>query len=248
MLAAALGVLGPNLLATYLYGSAVQGGLQRWSDLDLLVVTERAMTRDHQRELISRIVPLSRFGVRPATWRPVELTVVVRDEIVPWRYPPRHDFQYGEWLGEELGDGRITPVPAANPDLAILLTTVRDGGRPLLGPAASELLAPVPADDLRHAMLDGLDGLLADLDGDERNVILTLARIWMTLVTGEIRSKDAAAGWALQRLPLAHRAVLERARAIYLDQAPETWDRLSERIGPCVAHLVGEVRGAAGEH
>ena len=34
------------------------------------------------------------------------------------------------------------------------------------------------------AMLGGIDPLLADLDDDTRNVVLTLARIWSTLGTG----------------------------------------------------------------
>ena len=78
-------------------------------------------------------------------------------------------------------------------------------------------------------MLEGIDPLLADLDDDTRNVVLTLARIWTTLGTGEFRSKDAAADWALERLPEEHRAVLARARAIYLGDEPERWDDLRPR-------------------
>ena len=42
-------------------------------------------------------------------------------------------------------------------------------------------------------MLDGVPSLMADLADDTRNVLLTLARIWTTVATGEIRSKDEAA-------------------------------------------------------
>ena len=81
-------------------------------------------------------------------------------------------------------------------------------------------------------MLEGIGPLLADLDDDTRNVVLTLARIWTTLGTGEFRSKHAAADWALERLPEEHRAVLARARAIYLDDEPERWDDLGRACGP----------------
>ena len=77
------------------------------------------------------------------------------------------------------------------------------------------------------------DALLADLGGDTRNVILTLARIWSTVARGDIRSKDAAADWALDRLPGEHRPVLARARAIYLGHEEERWDDLRPR-GPAV--------------
>ena len=91
------------------------------------------------------------------------------------------------------------------------------------------------------AMLGGIDPLLADLDDDTRNVVLTLARIWSTLGTGAFHSKDAAADWALERLPPEHRAVLARARAIYLGAEPERWDDLRPRLRPHVDHVVGEI-------
>ena len=247
MVAVAIDVLGSNVLAACLYGSAVAGGLRRRSDLDVVVILQHAMTPDQRRDLIERLTPTSRLGQRPAAWRPVELTAVVLDEIRPWRYPPPHDFQYGEWMRDELEVGDTPTKAATNPDLAVLITTLLETGQSLLGPPPEDLLDPVPAADLRRAMLDGLDGLLADLEGDERNVILTLARIWTTLVTGAIRPKDEAADWVLERLPREHRPVLERARAVYLDQAPEGWDDLAERIGPFVDHILGEIRRAAAE-
>ena len=65
-------------------------------------------------------------------------------------------------------------------------------------------------------MHDVIPDLIADLDGDVRNVLLTLARVWFTLDTGTIAPKDVAADWALQRLPEGRGAALGRARAGYL--------------------------------
>jgi streptomycin 3"-adenylyltransferase len=90
-------------------------------------------------------------------------------------------------------------------------------------------------------MLDGIPGLLSDLDGDERNIVLTFARIWTTLATGVIRSKDAAADWALPLLPPEHRAVLVHARSIYLGDAPEEWGDLLPRVRPHVDHVIGAI-------
>ena len=87
-----------------------------------------------------------------------------------------------------------------------------------------------------------LDSLLADLPTDTRNVVLTLARMWSTVATGEIRSKTDAAAWVLDRLPARHRPVLERARAIYLDEAVEGWADLEPRLAPFAAHVAAEIR------
>ena len=90
-------------------------------------------------------------------------------------------------------------------------------------------------------MIADIEGLLADLDTDSRNVVLTLARIWSTVATGAIRSKDAAADWALERLPQQHRAVLARARAIYLGDEEERWDDLGPSVRPHADHVAGEI-------
>ncbi len=119
---------------------------------------------------------------------------------------------------------------------------VLQADRPLFGPPPVEVLDPVPTADVRRALLDVIPSLLDDLDGDEANVLLTLARIWTTLATGVIRPKDAAADWALPRLPPEHRDVLEHARAIYLGDAAEEWSGLGPRVRPHVDHVLCEIR------
>lgn len=110
---------------------------------------------------------------------------------------------------------------------------------PLYGPPPADLLDPVPHEDLRRAIVAGVPELLGELDTDTRNVLLTLARIWTTLATGAIRAKDAAADWALPRLPAEHRHVLAHARAIYLGEADERWDHgTAAGVRACADFLV----------
>jgi streptomycin 3"-adenylyltransferase len=222
---------GAMLVGASLYGSAVSSGLRPDSDLDLFGVLSRRLTDGEKRVLVDGLVPLSWRCLRPATWRPVELTLVVQSEVRPWRYPPHFEFQYGEWLRGELVSGNLAPWPPVNPDVAVLLTMVLGSGRPLLGPPAADLLDPVPHDDLVRAMRDEVPSLLDDLDSDTRNVLLTLARIWTTVATGGIRSKHAAADWVLARLPEAHRPVLELARDAYLGVAEDrSYDRGAVKV------------------
>ena len=122
---------------------------------------------------------------------------------------------------------------------------VLETGEPLLGPAAATLLAPVPRGDVVRASVDGIDGFLDKLEDDTRNILLTLARIWLTVATGSIGAKDAAADFALQRLPLVHRPVLAHARAVYRGEATENWRELQPAVRPCAERLVAEVRRAA---
>jgi streptomycin 3"-adenylyltransferase len=229
-------VLGADLAGAYLHGSAVLGGPGPGSDVDVLAVTRRPTTHAQRRALVEGLFPISGGGSPP-----VELAVVVQSEVRPWRYPPRGEFLYGEWLRADFERGE-TPAPVPSPDLALLITVVLLGDTPLYGPPPADLLDPVPPGDLVRAMAAAVPDLLGDLDWDTANVILTFARIWTTLATGEIRRKDAAADWVLPRLPEPHRPVLAHARAIYLGAVPDRWDEdLRARVRPHLDQVLAQI-------
>lgn len=233
-------VLGVEVVGAYLHGSAVLGGLHPASDVDVLVVSRRSLTAGERRALLAGLL---RVSGRTGGLRPVELTVVVESEVRPWRYPPTGDFLYGEWLREEFAAGG-PPRPEPMADLAIVLTMVRAGDHALAGPPPARVLDPVPYEDVARAAAAGVPALLAELADDTRNVLLTLARIWCTLATGEIRPKDAAAAWAIGRLPPEHRPVLEHARRLYLGSryAEEIWSaELRARVRPYADAVAAEI-------
>lgn len=103
--AAVVDVLGDDLLGLYLYGSAVAGGLHRDSDIDVFAVVDRSLDGDVRTTLADSLLRLSGRWPRSGPARPVELTVVVHDDLVPWRFPPRVNFGYGEWLRAEFEQG-----------------------------------------------------------------------------------------------------------------------------------------------
>jgi streptomycin 3"-adenylyltransferase len=238
-------VLGDAALGAWLYGSAVDSRLRPSSDLDVLVVSTRATSEADRRPLIDGLLPISGARAADGPARSIELTIVVQADIRPWRYPPRLDFQYGDWWRAEFEHGDLAPWTSPNPDLAILLASVRERAHTLFGPPVVDIVAPVARVDVVRAMLDSIPDLLADLDDDTRNVVLTLARVWTTLATGEIRSKDAAADWALEQLPEEHRPVLTRARDGYLGGEAGRWDDRRHEVGRHVDHVVARIRAEA---
>lgn len=231
-------VMRDALVGACLHGSAVMGGLHPTSDVDVLAVVARPTTAAERRAVVERLLEISGARASRGPARPVELVVVAIAEVRPWRYPPRGELLYGEWLRDAFERGEISP-PAPMPDLAVLVTMARRGNHALLGPSPSEILDPVPAADLRRSIVAGIPGLLADLEADTRNVLLTLARAWLTLATGEIAPKDAAAAWALPRLAAEHRAVMARAREMYLAGLDDDgWGDLRPAARACADGIV----------
>lgn len=232
--------LGDNLVAAYLFGSCVAGGLRPQSDLDLLVAVDRPVVGAARLALVGALLRMSGRHAVFGPSRPLEVSVVVVHEVRPWRFPPRCDLIFGEWLRDDLEAGRIAPS-APSPDLAILLSTLLEHHRLLAGRPAAQVFDPVPAGDLRRAIADCLPSLLGNLRGDERNVILTLARMWVTLATGTIVPKDAAAAWVLARLPAALAPVLELARAAYLGERDDDWSVRGTEVDAFASHAAGAV-------
>ncbi|HFD7246647.1 TPA: aminoglycoside adenylyltransferase family protein, partial [Streptococcus pyogenes] len=139
------------------------------------------------------------------------------NEVVPWRYPARRELQFGEWLREDILEGVFEPA-ALDADLAILITKARQHSIALVGPVAQKVFMPVPEHDFLQVLSDTLKlwNTHEDWENEERNIVLTLARIWYSTETGGIVPKDVAAEWVLERLPAEHKPILVEARQAYL--------------------------------
>ena len=240
-------VLGEAVCAAYLYGSAVAGGLRPSSDLDILVVSDHSLNRDAQASIIRRLLPISGRHAIGGPARSLELSIVARPALAPWRYPPNIELQYGDWMRAEFERGELPEWPKADPDVAILIEAARRASVPLFGEPVASVLEPVPQTDLVRAMRDTVPLLMPGiLEGsDIRNGLLTLARIWTTLATGEIRPKDEAASWVLVHLPEEHKAVLAHALATYRGESLESWYALGPRLRPHVDYVVAQIYGLA---
>ena len=120
-------------------------------------------------------------------------------------------------LRHDILSGTFEPA-VLDHDLAILLTKARQHSLALLGPSAATFFEPVPKEHFSKALFDTIAQWNAESDwkGDERNVVLALARIWYSASTGLIAPKDVAAAWVSERLPAEHRPLICKARAAYL--------------------------------
>ncbi len=237
-------VFGQDLLGVYLYGSLIIGGLQKYSDIDLFVVANRPTTYEERTKLVANLLLIS--GVYAKSPKPpIEMTIVVKSEINPWQYPPRFDFQYGDWLRAEFESGNIEPWPSKEmPDLALLITQVLLANKILLGSDPDKLLCKIPYCDFLAATKNALGSLIADIHSDTRNVLLTYARIWRVVETDALCSKPSAAAWAINRLPEIYKPVMKRACAICIGEENENWDDITALIQPTADYMIGQINHA----
>jgi streptomycin 3"-adenylyltransferase len=241
--------LGGDLRGIHLFGSALDGGLKPCSDLDLMVSVARPPPKAVQRALLRELLSHSAWPGSSRVLRALEVTLVSLSELVPWRYPPRREMQFGEWLREDIRAGRYEPARPDH-DLAILITKLHRHSVALFGPPAGDLFEDVPVSDFRQSLADTISQWNApsDWSGHERDVILALARIWYSARTGEITSKERAAAWAADRLPAEHRVLVERAAKAYLGGKEDVLAGTLEEVARTIAFCKGEVERELGRH
>ena len=215
-----------KILGIYLYGSATMGRLRPDSDLDILILIEQHLDARERKFLTERLLALSVYPAC-AEKRPLEVTVLSKNDIVPWKFPPKCEYMYGEWLRHDMEKG-IYPQAYHDPDVAILLWQAQKKSLTLKGADIKDIVPLIPFADIKKAIRLCLPTLIAAFAGDERNVLLTLARMWYTIKTEEVATKDVAAQWALSRIPKNISHILETAREAYLGKAHDDWKEIGE--------------------
>jgi predicted nucleotidyltransferase len=234
-------VLGNDLIAVYLHGSAVAGDLHPQSDIDLLAVTARPIEEAQRRRLIAALVKIS--GRHPALrGRPrcLEVMVFLEAELTTPAYPARAEFIYGEWLRDAFEAGQV-PGPLSDPENTLVLAQAGKQARPVFEPHGKVLFPAISPAHVRCAMREALPALVGNLVGDERNVLLTLARMWRTAVEGDFVSKDAAAIWAAARMPAPEAATLGLAADAYRGKAEDDWKHRQTEAGRAADYLAQTV-------
>lgn len=246
--------LPQQLLGLYLCGSAARGELTPHSDIDLLAVTERSLDQAQREALTAALLRISGWSghgeqfPEAANRRPVEFSVFVLGDIDHGSYPPRADFQYGEWLRAEFLSGAV-PQPFEDPDLLLLLEDARQNHRPLSSPDLQTFLASPPPGLLSRACRDALPALLKDLRTDTRNVLLTLARMAVTVSTGRIVAKDDAAAHLTPALSQAESALLLRAAEEYRGATVVDWEQQRATASSAAGLLESMIRiGSTGDN
>lgn len=147
---------------------------------------------------------------------------------------------YGEWLRGEMEAGEY-PQACNDPDIMILLWQARKNSITLKGAESKELIPAIPFHEIKKAIRFSLPGLISSFKGDERNVLLTLSRMWFTLVTEEITTKDVAAKWVILKLPERFLPLLTTAKEAYLGNLSDEWETVEKEAMALVEYMKKQI-------
>lgn len=233
--------LGPLLKAVYLHGSAVGRGLRKHSDVDLLAVVEGELPDSIRSDLLTDLKATS--GLYPSDHlgrRPLEIIIFQAVDLERLSYPARTEFVYGEWLRDAYTNGEV-PQAEFSPEFTLVLAQARREAVPLLGPELTKFVEDIPFQTIRRAIGDLLPELISSAEGDERNVLLTLARMWRTLATNQFVSKDEAADWVGPNLSDQAACILSTARDAYLGERKDDLHLRPKEVSRAIEELQSQI-------
>jgi streptomycin 3"-adenylyltransferase len=233
--------LGKNLIGVYLYGSILHGGLQKYSDIDILAVCSKKLSQDYKKRIAHSLLKISGIYLRDSK-RCLEVTIINISDINPWQYPPFCEFQYGEWLRDAFESNQQTVYQSQRmADLAMIIAQAKLKSKTLFGVHADKVLLDIPHLDLMRSMVDQIPSLIDGLIDDTRNCLLTLSRIWCSISTNKIGSKTQASDWAMHQLPPELKPILKNANLIYLGKSEDHWSDKISQVNDCARYMVNEI-------
>ena len=205
--------LKTNLLGVYLNGSMVLNSFdEKISDIDMIGIIDNFLSAEEKIELGSLLLALHR------TPCPVEILLIVKEHLIPWQYPPICHFYFSDYFIEQyrqflLGENlthRLLTINSNTLNITAPVKIVKEKGLCLYGMAINDLFPDIPDSDFWDAISINAYGYdtASDNNAHRAYAILQLCRILSYRETGEILSKQEAAAWAINTLPVKFEAII----------------------------------------
>ena len=205
-------ILEEQLAGIYIHGSLANGGFDAHSDIDVIFMTTDHVsdeTFEALKEMHKQIAQMD------SPWAIQLEAAYIPEDAIRRADPPNIRYPH-----LDRGHGEILHQMAPDRDWNIPRHILRERGIVIIGPDPKTLIDPVPPDELRQAVREGLpvwftpilnDPSEISKRGDQSFFVLSICRMLYTLEHGEILSKQAAAEWALEHLDAKWKPLIERA-------------------------------------
>jgi predicted nucleotidyltransferase len=208
------GIMQDQLIGMYLFGSLAIGDFDLHSDIDILFVTEQAISEEVFQDLFEIH---QRISTIDSPWAvQLEVSYIPKDALR--RFDPANN----NHPHIDRGPGEKLSLMQHDADWNVQRYILRERGITVTGPDPKTLIDPVSPADLRWAGSEVLqkwfrhfleDPAPLKSRGYQSYTVLTMCRILYTYEHGEIVSKPAAAAWVKQNLSKEWIGLIERAWA-----------------------------------
>ncbi|MER2262308.1 MAG: aminoglycoside adenylyltransferase domain-containing protein [Psychrobacillus sp.] len=205
-------VIGDNTVGFYLHGSLALGGFNPISsDIDLLVVTEKALTLHEKLTLTEFFLKWSK---KPF---PIEVSFMNRSQVEKWEYPSAYDYHFSEYWRKRYEEDREQWLIEENrdADLAAHITIINYKGICLRGESIELVFPNIPMIDYIDSIWEDYMDCLSNIEKKPVYCILNMLRVYRYLMDGTIFSKMDAGMWGSEFLPEKQSQLVNFAIDIY---------------------------------
>jgi len=193
-------LLGANLRGIYVYGSLAFGCYHAArSDVDVLVLTRRALASETQQPLLET---LRQIG-NPTR---LEISFLAAPELDPWRHPCPCQLHFS----------RSAEVRHhLNHDLAAEITNARARGVALVGPPPQDTLPDIPERDFLDSIRRDIRWARTHVEEEPDYAVLNSCRVLAYHRERTVMSKAEGARWGVRQLPSRFRPLAQQAADHY---------------------------------
>lgn len=230
-------VIREKSLGCYLHGSLALGGFNPLSsDIDLLIVTEKALSLEEKLILTEYFLKSSK---KPY---PIEISFMNRSQLEKWEYPPTYDYHYSEYWRERYEENRKQWLIEENrdADLAAHITIINYKGICLRGESIEAVFPSIPTNDYVTSILGDYKDCLSNIEENPVYCILNMLRVYRYLKDDTIFSKIEAGKWGATYLPKKHRLLVNLAIDMYTGESSDLQFQ-TERLGAFKEYIKEEV-------
>ncbi len=215
--------LGDSLIGIYLHGSiALNCFVEGSSDIDILIVSDRKISRDERLAIAKRIIEID---YKPS---PLEMSAIWINDLKPWKYPTPCQFHYSDYwtekynkmLSGEIKESFIIDEDFTDEDIACHVNLINQSGICIYGKEVKDVFPLVPEKDFWNSISSDIE-----MDFNALNPryfvsnILSLGRVLSYKYEKKILSKYDAGIWTLNHVPERFKYIIDNSiKSWYLDE------------------------------
>jgi len=232
-------VIQDNLVGIYVHGS-IAFNCFRWenSDIDYIVVVNRALSNNVKNELMKETVQISKSAPPGG----LEMSVVLKEHCLNFEYPTPYDLHFSDMHKDWYENNPLEYCEKMNGvdiDLAAHFTIIKEVGIVLYGEPINSVFGVIPKEYYFDSIKNDIQAAKDGVKDNPVYFILNLCRVLAYKNDDLILSKEQGGNWGLKNIDYKYndliraalnRYALDKAMTIDTDSALDFCDYMINKI------------------